>query len=1005
SGTWAGGGGTQTNGGSGGVYNSVNGSPGTLGMGGNGSASDGGAGGGGYYGGGGGTASIAHHGGGGGSSYAAPSASSVTHTTGTQVGHGQVLITPIIGTPAPGTITGAISVCSGGTFTYSISSVPTATSYVWSAPPGSTVSSGQGTTTVEVTFGTDTGDISVSAIGPCGTSNPTLFSVVINPAPVVVATATPPQYCWGGSSQLNAAGGVTGLVTVGTGTVTNTTSGYPAPYGQYYTAARHQMLIRASELNAAGFYAGNINSLAFYVATPNGAYSDFTISLATTALSALTTTFVTGATQVFITPNFIPVAGWNTHTFQTPFYWNGTSNLIVETYFMNCPTCPTTACSSVSSNAIHHSTNTSYVSSNYYRANLNCNVATQTTGTTISRRPNMRFGIGPLEYSWSPATALSNDTITNPIASPTATITYTATITDGYGCSGMDSVTVSVDAPPAAPVATSNSPVCAGSTLNLFADPVPGGSYQWTGPNGFTASLQNISVPNVSSSFSGTYSVTVTVNGCVSPPTTVTVVVNQIPATPVASSNSPVCEGSALNLFATTVPGASYNWSGPNGFSSSNQNPIITTPTAAASGTYSVFATENGCNSASSLVTVQVNANPAVSFTGLNTNYCLSAPAVTLTGSPQNGTFSGPGINGNIFSPSVAGIGMHTIQYSFTDANGCSGAASQVVIINNPAATVASSNSPVCEGSPLNLFASTVAGAGYNWSGPNGFASTNQNPVITSPTAATSGTYTVFATENGCNSSPSQVIVQVNANPVVSFAGLNSGYCLSNPAVTLSGNPPGGIFTGPGVSGNTFDPAFAGAGTHTIMYAYSDANGCSSSESQMTTISNNAFVSLGPDTMVCNNAPPFILIPGSFSTYVWQDNSTGPSFTINPPALGIGFHTFYVHVTDANGCAGVDSIVVNVSGCVGFSDAEMMLVSVSPNPTSGIINITIENYAGKTLTFKLTNIAGQVVFEKNGSVSQGVYSGQFDLTVFSKGIYYLDVNDGARSMNYKIVLQ
>jgi hypothetical protein len=84
-------------------------------------------------------------------------------------------------------------------------------------------------------------------------------------------------------------------------------------------------------------------------------------------------------------------------------------------------------------------------------------------------------------------------------------------------------------------------------------------------------------------------------------------------------------------------------------------------------------------------VNVIVNANPTVTFSGLNTTYPSNASAVTLTGSPGGGTFSGPGINGSQFSPSSAGVGgPYTITYSYTNGQGCSGSQSKQVTVTSP---------------------------------------------------------------------------------------------------------------------------------------------------------------------------------------------------------------------------------------------------------------------------------------------------------------------------------
>ncbi|MBK8599133.1 MAG: immunoglobulin domain-containing protein [Holophagales bacterium] len=79
---------------------------------------------------------------------------------------------------------------------------------------------------------------------------------------------------------------------------------------------------------------------------------------------------------------------------------------------------------------------------------------------------------------------------------------------------------------------------------------------------------------------------------------------NEVPATPTPSSNSPVCIGSTINLSTPAVAGATYAWTGPNGFSSADQNPTIPSATVAMAGTYSVTATVGGCASPASTTSV-----------------------------------------------------------------------------------------------------------------------------------------------------------------------------------------------------------------------------------------------------------------------------------------------------------------------------------------------------------------------------------------------------------------
>lgn len=124
--------------------------------------------------------------------------------------------------------------------------------------------------------------------------------------------------------------------TIGTGTSSNGNQAYPAPYGAYYMGARHQFIYRVSELTAAGVTAGIIDRFGFNVTALNtsGIHTGFNISMKNSTTDNLTA-WETGLTQVFNPVNYQPVAGWNLHNLDTPFTWDGTSNIIVEVCFNN----------------------------------------------------------------------------------------------------------------------------------------------------------------------------------------------------------------------------------------------------------------------------------------------------------------------------------------------------------------------------------------------------------------------------------------------------------------------------------------------------------------------------------------------------------------------------------------------------------------------------------------------------------------------------------------------
>jgi len=102
--------------------------------------------------------------------------------------------------PAPGPITGPTTVCQGSTQTYSITAIPGVTSYDWTVPAGAVITSGQGTTTITVTFGASAGNISVTATNACGTSAATNLAVALYPLISITLSSNDLIICSGEST-------------------------------------------------------------------------------------------------------------------------------------------------------------------------------------------------------------------------------------------------------------------------------------------------------------------------------------------------------------------------------------------------------------------------------------------------------------------------------------------------------------------------------------------------------------------------------------------------------------------------------------------------------------------------------------------------------------------------------------------------------------------------------------------------------------------------------------
>ncbi|MBI3509155.1 MAG: hypothetical protein HY064_00715 [Bacteroidetes bacterium] len=383
---------------------------------------------------------------------------------------------------------------------------------------------------------------------------------------------------------------------------------------------------------------------------------------------------------------------------------------------------------------------------------------------SVTLTANPTGGAPPYTYSWSPG---GQTTQSISVSSPG---TYTVSVLDQTNsCPAItQTITVTSVTTPSPPTASSNSPVCTGSPINLTASLIAGATYSWTGPNGFSSALQNPTIASAAAANAGTYTVTATVSGCTSSTSTTTVVVNPVPSPPTASSNSPICAGSTLNLTASLVAGATYSWTGPNSFSSSSQNPSIAGATVAATGTYSVNVTVAGCTSTNATTAVTVNPTPAPPTASSNSPICAGS-TLNLTSSLVAGatyswtgpnSFSSSSQNPSIGSATTAATGTYSVNVT---VGGCTSTNATTVVTVNPipAPPTASSNSPICAGSTLNLTSSLVAGATYSWTGPNSFSSSSQNPSIAGATVAATGTWMY---EHKCNNCCNCKSCSISAN-------------------------------------------------------------------------------------------------------------------------------------------------------------------------------------------------------------------------------------------------
>lgn len=521
------------------------------------------------------------------------------------------------------------------------------------------------------------------------------------------------------------------------------------------------------------------------------------------------------------------------------------------------------------------------------------------------------------------------------------------------GCASVaNSVDASLKPTPAAPTINPISSVCENETLILSAASVTGATYNWTGPGGFISNTQSPAITNVPVSASGNYSVNIVVNGCRSANNTVAITVNPIPPAPQVSNSGAVCEGNALQLNAATISGATYAWTGPSGFTSSNQNPVIANALQNNAGTYTAVVTVNGCRGPGSTTTAIVNPLPGPVNIASSGPACEGRSLRLTADSVTAGTYSWTGPNG--FSSNARSILLSSMNNNNTgeyrvavSVAGCTGVNNSITTILKPTPTapVITVPTPVCQNSRLNLGASIVAGASYQWTGPNGFDSKLSSPVIDSVRLNQSGIYSVNITVDGCVSNDRSVNVTVIPEPTKPQINSNSPLCLNDPlqlTATAGGNASFRWFSTNGFSSTQQNPQIASVNySDSGQYAaFVLVNGCVSDTAfTKIEIDQPAVVNAGNDQVVCANNAVVQLngsVSGGTNTGIWTSNGTGRfgtrtssltnSYIPSSQDTANGTVTLVLSSTNNKSCR-----TVNSSLLVRITDAPF--VDIGNNPT------------------------------------------------------------------------
>ncbi|MCS6904918.1 MAG: T9SS type A sorting domain-containing protein [Bacteroidia bacterium] len=620
----------------------------------------------------------------------------------------------------------------------------------------------------------------------------------------------------------------------------------------------------------------------------------------------------------------------------------------------------------------------------------------QTLRLTISYLPGATFHItGPSNF----IAQTSEQEVVIPNMTHDKAGTYRVTATQGVCTSQAAALNVIVRSQPAAPILSSNGPVCEGQLLKLTAFSSGGGAILWQGPNGFEAQGEYVIRSGVTLQDAGTYTATVIGQGCTSNLATISVIIARMPRPPSAINNGPVCLGDVITLLAEGSPEAKFFWQGPDAWFAEGATVVRAVSSTAASGHYTVSAILGGCTTQAqtSVVVIPLPTPPTITTDGPKCpGEIVNFIAEGQVGStyywygPAGFSAQGARIQRQINTQGEAGI------YSVIAVlNGCSSTITSVglSLLTVPAVPEVFNNTPQCEGQMISLSATSHDAAQYIWQGPLGFrrVETSGRIYFSEARLEDAGVYSVAAIANGCTSAFATTTVQILPFPTAPQLRSNSARCVGNlllltaetayPARYIWNGPAGFIATGGTVSRQLNSSLEAG------VYQVRAIVGACTSEPASLAI---RILPPLPEPIIQTNGPQ--CVPGFLSLtalgienaqYLWQ----GPNaFSATGQTVSRVIHSIFD--------AGVYTVTAVLNGC--SSTATTNVIVYDPN---ALITVSSNSplCVGSTLQLNATSIPNATYTWRGPGGYHRIQRNPIrsNLRLEDAGTYYLTVVIGA----------
>ncbi len=592
-----------------------------------------------------------------------------------------------------------------------------------------------------------------------------------------------------------------------------------------------------------------------------------------------------------------------------------------------------------------------------------------------------------VNIQWTPVLGLNSPIITQPLASPVSTTTYTLTVTDNNNCVNSDTVTVFVNnVNVSAPVLTTiNSfPLCHGSTLELKATGIVGATFNWTIPQGCSGTIANnisgestLTIQNMSANCSGMFGVTQSFNNCISPASNINVSVYDSIHTTVTTSDE-VCAGSGNGSILVTVTGGSGNNMIGYSLQAACQNGMNGNFQWVTPGTYTVTVVDQACASITHSYVTIVNPGVIVPPPTVPTHIKVcEGDVITLSGTTTlpaktiNWTFGGNMFNaiGNPLVVINATKAMAGCYYAKAlDSNGCASiqVPTDIAVYDKPVIDSVAVN---CVGASANVVVMALVANGLLQYSLDGITYQNSNEFLN----VVAGYYTVYVKNSPSDCEVSAPVYVPNCNCIISP---QITFNIPKVSCSLSPIPVSALFTNVNnatlsSSGNGNFSVQSGSSPLTSIYTPS-VNDLANGQVTITLLTDDPD-GAGPCTAVSKSFA--ILLRDSLTTpiiiqdkpsYCQGDTVVLQATNVVSPIhwTGVAGYSFSGNpaiIPSANQLAAGNFIAIaSGNGCVTKTDTFVLTVNAPPilNVTLQTINETCEGHGNGEITVNVSGGTG-----------------------------------------------